>query len=284
MLDGLKEWLIKLIEFTFKGFDFMMKDAKTVLSGGLPSGVWETAVNLSSYLVPFCNIIIGICLLTELALIASKVDLVKWEHGLKILVKMVFAKAAISIAPTFLQACYKQAQAWVDIMASGNSIMGQRALEKIAPLIRDTTGIGNILGLFLSTFIVIMAILLCTLTVKVMAYGRMFEILVYVVVSPIPFAFFPLGNGDGSGFSKVTANFIKSFVAVCLQGVIMIIVIRVFDVLVGNAIIASLRETTPGEEIMVIIDLIFAVLLGSIALVMAITKSGTWAKNIINAM
>lgn len=283
MLDALRDWLLGLMTSALEGFDKMLQSASTVLTDGL--GAWANVASLSSTLRPFCYTIIGICLLIEIAQVAAKVDIIKWEHGLKVCVKMVLAKVCIDIAPTFLQACYAQAQDWITGLASGGSTLGTTTIKYLKPLISNIDGMGNILGMFLSSFIVLLAIKICGLMVQVIAYGRMFELYVYLVVSPLPCAFMPLGHGDGGGVNRITSKFFKSFIAVCLQGVMMVVVIRVFDVVMGQTILATLQAAAGNSDPnAAITDLIYTMLLGAIALVMAITKSGSWAKGILDAM
>lgn len=272
-----------LMTSALEGFDNMLADASTVLANGISE--WDSIVVLSDTLRPFCYTVIGICLLVELALVASKVDIIKWEHGLKICVKMVLAKVCIDIAPTFLQACYVQAQDWIGGLASGGSTLGNTTITHLEPLVSNVNGFGNILGMFLSSFVVLMAIKICGLMVQVIAYGRMFELCVYLVVSPLPCAFMPLGTGDGGGVNRITSKFFKSFMAVCLQGVMMVIVIRVFDVLMNGAIEAILISEAGNADVnAAVTNLIYTMLLSAIALVMAIVKSGSWAKGILDAM
>lgn len=281
MLDALRDWLLGLMSSALNGFDSMLADAANVLTNGLEN--WGSVEDLSIILRPFCYTLIGICLLLELANIASKVDLMKWEHGLKVCVKMVLAKVCIDTAPTFLQACYAQAQDWIMDLSSGGSTLGSTTIGYLTPLVGNVSGFGNILGMFLSSFIVLMAIKICGLMVQVIAYGRMFELYVYLLVSPLPCAFMPLSGGDY--VNRITSKFFKNFIAVCLQGVMMIIVIRIFDVVMGNAIVNTLNNVAENADVnAAITDLIYTMLLGAIALVMAIIKCGSWAKSILDAM
>lgn len=282
MLDPLREWLLGLMSAALQGFDHMLDSASDVLTGGLAD--WSSIAVLSDTLNTFCYTIIAICLLIELAQMASKVDIMKWEHGLKAAVKMVLAKVCIENAPDFLEACYMQAQDWVTGLASGGSSLGDLTITYLTPLVQNVKGFGNILGMFLSSFIVLMAIKICGLLIQVIAYGRIFELYVYLVVSPLPCAFMPLGNG-GEGINRITSKFFKNFIAVCLQGVMMIIVIRVFDTVMGTAISNTLDAVSNNADTnAAITDLIYTMLLGAIALVMAVVKSGSWAKSVMDAM
>lgn len=293
MLDGLRSWLISLIEIAFMGFDSSLAESADVLRNGFDETTWNNVLTLSGYLKPFCLIIVGFCLMIELAQVASRVDIIKWEHGLKICVKMVIAKVCIDVAPTFLRACNGQAQEWVGLMTDGGSNLGLEAKNRLVPLVQQVDGFAEILGLVLVTLIVMLAVKICGLIITVMAYGRMFEIYVYLAVSPFPFAFLPLGGDGGASISRITSKFIKSFIAVCLQGVMMIIVMRVFDMVMSSVIANTYAEimsaTDPATGAVAdanaaITNLSFTMLLGSIALIMSVVKSGSWAKNVIDAM
>ena len=285
MLDPLRNWLSGLISSALEGFDKMLASAADVLKGGL--GDWDAVLKWSKELRSFCYIIIAICLLIELAQIASKVDIIKWEHGLKIGVKMVLAKVCIDNAPEFLKACYVHSQDCIAILSDGGSYLVVFTTRALDPLVQNVKGFGNILGMFLSSFIVLMAIKICGLLIQVIAYGRMFELYVYLAVSPLPCAFMPLGTGDGASVNRITSKFFKSFIAVCLQGVMMIVVIRIFDTIMSGAIedIVIAIAADPNADVNAsITDLIYTMLLGAIALVMAVVKSGSWAKGIMDAM
>lgn len=289
-MDMLKDALLALIKSALNGFDSAVLSAQEVLVGTGASAfnqasVWGQVLALSDYLRPFCYIIIGICLLIEMAQVASKVDIIKWEHGLKLCVKMVFAKVCIDVAPTFLRACYNQASIWINNMTGSYQNMGSTIVTEIENQIGSINGIWSVIGLLVSCMLVIVAIKVCGLLVQVIAFGRMFELYVYLAVSPLPCAFFPLGDGTGGGYSRITQKFFKSFIAVCLQGVMIIICIRVFNLLIGNAFNNLLAAAQAGgDPTTAISDLCYTMLMGAIVLVMSVAKCGSWAKGILDTM
>jgi len=286
-MDTLRNALLDLIKSALLGFDTMIASSEDVLGRGLSS--WLDVKSLADYLKPFCYILIGIFLLIEMAQVLAKVDIIKWEHGLKLCIKMVLAKVFIDIAPDFLEACYLQAAEWIHDVAGGPvggvTTLGSLVNNQMETLVNSINGLWSILGLFISVFIVILAIKICGLVIQVMAFGRMFELYVYLAVSPVPCAFFPLGHGDGSGFSRTTEKFLKSFAAVCLQGVMMIVCIRIFGVIMTQVItdnITTVTSTSAGT--VAVSDLCYTMLLGSLALVMAVVKCGSWAKAILDTV
>lgn len=288
-MGGLKETLLNLIKSAMNGFDSTVSSTQDVLTGGLfdTNAVWSSVLALSNALKPFCYVVIGICLLIEIAQVAAKVDIIKWEHGLKLCVKMVFAKLCIDIAPTFLRACYNQASLWISSAMSvgGYTNLGSLMTTEVETQISSISGIWSVIGLLASCLLLSMAVKICGLLIQVIAFGRMFELYLLLAVSPLPCAFFPLGDGSGGGMSRVTQKFFKNFIAVCLQGVMIIISIRIFYMIVGTALTSLITSASGGSDpTTVVTDLCYVMLLAGIVLVMAVAKCGSWAKSIMDAM
>lgn len=289
-MDALKTTLANLIVTALETFDKMLGNASSILSGaageigggvGVVPAAWAGIQGINSALQGFCYVIIAICLLIEIAQISSKVDVVRWETGLKICIKMVLSVVMIDLAPTILTAIYRQSTHWVAAAAAGGGNLGALMQTRIDTLIGGVNGFFAILGLFLSVFVVMLGIQICGMLISVMAYGRLFEIFAYLAVSPVPCAFFPLGGG--SGFSRVTSKFFKAFAAVCLQAVMMIVCIRVFgEIIVGGIDTLAANVTATGTA--GVAELAFLMLMGCITLVMSMVKSGHWAKAILDAI
>lgn len=284
-MSGLKDGLRDFVAWVLERFDTLVADAETVLTGDL-SGSWDQILALSNIIKPFCLTIIGLCLLIELAQVAAKVDLLKWEHGLKVGVKMVLAKVCLDTAPLFLKACYVQANKWVASLSAGYQPIGTSMAAEVRALDTASISLGQALWLAMSMLLVVLGIMACGMVIKVIAYGRIFELYVYLAVSPIPCAFFPLGDGTGGGMSRVTSKFLKSFAAVCLQGVMMIVCIRVFNIVMGTTVAGQLTTILTSSQDVAgkLSDVSYTMLMGAVVLVMSITKCGSWAKSILDAM
>ncbi len=297
MADKLMEAFLALLESAFTGFDECIKKAVEALTdkmviNGQPA--MDTMLGYSKTLIPFCNLILAALWAMEMYSVAQKVDMIKWEHVLKLGVKYCFCVEALNIAPSFLRACYGQASAWMNSLKGSDLSLGADSLEKLkeSHVLENVDSVWSALGLIVVALIVLLAIKICGLLIQVIAYGRMFEICVYVVASPLPISFLPLGNGNGEGFNRITIKFLRSFAAVCFQGVLMIVVLKVFDSLLGAAIFELITAATKaaGEggvavasSTTTIINVLFQMLLASVALVMSMTKCNSWARNILDA-
>lgn len=295
--DAILQFFVMLMQSAFTSLDERVTDSIEKLTCLTTSGddsQWGQMLKMSESLIPFCNTIICICFLIELCQVAQKVDMLKWEMALKMGVKYALSVEFISIAPTFLRACYLQTNSWLTELgaASTSYTVGSSSYTYIESLAYEIEGLGNAFGMMGTAAIVLLAIQICGIMVQVIAYGRMFEICVYLVISPLPCAFFPLGNGNGDGFSRITMRFLRSFAAVCLQGVMMLIVIKVFDTLLSGTMTDIMQKakqlyedagSTPEAALEQCTNAIFMMLMGAVAMVMSITKCSSWAKSILDA-
>lgn len=291
MLNSFKEFLLTFITSVLASFDSMLASAENILVNGGGIDLWDEIIAFSAILHPFCYTIIAICLLIEIAKTASKVDIIKWEHGLKVALKMVISKVAIDTAPAILKAIYATASYWtqqasVASFGGGATItnLGATVNAGMSTMINGLSGWGSVLGLFMSLLVVVVAIKICGLIIQVIAFGRIFEIYVYLAVSPIPMAFLPLGDGSGGGFSRITGKFFKAFAGICLQSLLMIISIRLFGLIMVTTINDAIATAIGTGGSTGVSDLCYTMLLGCIVLVMAVVKSGGWAKSIMDAV
>lgn len=106
--------------------------------------------------------------------------------------------------------------------------------------------------------------------VQVIMIGRMFEIYIHLAIAPLPLATLP--NTELSGVAK---NFLKSFAAVSIQGVIIFIVLGMYHTLIGSMASSSGSDLT---------SLLLEAMLYSLVLVASLFMTGRWSKSITNAM
>jgi len=269
------------------GFHNAIESAVEVLSGlGLSFDVFVNGIH--AILRPFAFTIIGICLLIELAQMAQRAEMVKIEHFVRMATKIVLAVVFIDFLPLLMQAIYAQSAAWVGAIGGAADIgFSYDTVWELMGLINSVSGLGASLALLASSLIVALAIWVAGIMIQIVAIARIFEIYILVAISPLPAAFFPLsGSGDGIGYSRISLKFIRLFAAVCLQGVMMILCLNVFSLImttvIGNAM-ASLEGTMGLNATADVMAVALTMVMGSIVLVMAVSKAGSWAKSIMDA-
>lgn len=98
--------------------------------------------------------------------------------------------------------------------------------------------------------------------INLILIGRLFEIIVYTVISPIPLATFA-----GEGWHDSAKAFIKSYAAVCLQGLVVIVMFYAFS---------QVAELLGGTDSM-------GITITALALALGVAKSGQWARQAVGA-
>ena len=98
--------------------------------------------------------------------------------------------------------------------------------------------------------------------INLILIGRLFEIVVYTVISPIPLSTFA-----GEGWHDIAKAFIKSYAAVCLQGVVVIVMFYAF---------AQIVELLGGTSTV-------GITITTLSLALGVAKSGQWARQALGA-
>ena len=98
--------------------------------------------------------------------------------------------------------------------------------------------------------------------INLILIGRLFEIIVYTVISPIPLATFA-----ADGWHDSAKAFIKSYAAVCLQGVIVLVMFYAFS---------QVADLLGGTNSM-------GITITALALALGVAKSGQWARQAVGA-
>ena len=96
--------------------------------------------------------------------------------------------------------------------------------------------------------------------INLILIGRLFEIIVYTVISPIPLATFA-----GESWHDSAKAFIKSYAAVCLQGLVVIVMF-----------FSQVAELLGGTDSM-------GITITALALALGVAKSGQWARQAVGA-
>lgn len=266
--DFIINWVLSMIS----GFDGNVQKAVDVLTRDIFGGsLYTMAVGISNVVTPIALTIITIIFLVEFLKITIKMDVLKYEWALRVFFKLVFAKVAIDVSFTLLSAIYATGAEWITAAGGVNSTLGATAGTAIT-LATTTMTWYDALGLVATMALPLLAINISGVIVIVIAYARMFELLVYLSVAPLPCAFLPMED------SRIPKKFFLSFAGVCLQGLFIIISIKLYQAVCDDTIVAAVNASASFS------DISFNMLLGALVLVMAVVKSGSWAKSILDAM
>ncbi len=82
---------------------------------------------------------------------------------------------------------------------------------------------------FIVVLIFALVIMVCSFTIIMVVYGRLFNIYLHLAAAPLA-----LACGAAGPFRSTFVSYLKSFVGVCLQGVVIVIVCMVFSAFANN--------------------------------------------------
>lgn len=264
-----KNWIAELVYMLINEFGKDLTNVTTILTEDIFQGsYYAMASQISDILKVTAFTIIGICFLIDFLRTTMKIDMLKIEDLLRVMIKFVFARVCIEGADVLMKALYAQATEWINSIGNIKNSLPNVA-SNLKSQIKDGT-FWEAVAFAVSCLIIFIAVKIIGLLIKVIAYARMFEILTYIAVAPIPCAFLPLGEQMGGG--RIPYKFFMNFFAACLQGVIIIIAIRFYFVSIEG--IGQLK----GDTMKIAFELIF----GALILVITTFKSGSIAKSLLD--
>ena len=271
MADSLRDW----IENNLMSMDANIQKIIEILTVNfmVPRDSWyKVAIEIKTIIQPIALTIVVICFLVEFLKITIQMDILKWEYGLKVMFKFVFAKVCMDGAFYLLGAIFATSMDWISSIGAAGATVGADTWSAIKLILKDYN-MFQMLGVAISLGIMFLAVWAVSLAVQVMAYARKFEIIIYLAIAPLPCAFLPLEDG---GASRIPKKYIFTFASVCLQGVFMVMSVRLFNVLCTDSINKAIRE---GKYLGGIVGELF---IGVCVLLMAIVKSSSWAKSVLD--
>lgn len=197
------------------------------------------------------------------------------EMVFRVMFKMVVCKVVVDETPNILSAIYNLTTGITKSISSVVTSSGTTGGIDVVALEPSVSHLGVIEGIpvLLLTFLVFLITLIAVTLVDIIVTARFIELSVYICIAPLPLATLP-----NEEMSQIGKNFLKSFAAVSVQGILLFIVLSFFPVLLTDALVAS-----PGSSGDITAAMV-GVLGYSIVLVLAIFSTNRWAKAICNAM
>lgn len=183
--------------------------------------------------------------------------------------KTFVAVTIISHTYDITMAIFDVAQ-WV-ISNAGGIVGSSTAIDASQLAIMQATieamNLGGLFGLYLQSAVIQITLWALSKIIFVIVYGRMVEIYLMTSLAPIPFATF--GNKEQS---QIGQNYLRSLLAIGLQGFLILICVGIYAVLVANVTFSS-----------DIIGSLWGIVGYTVLLCFTLFKTGSLSKSILNA-
>ena len=252
LIDSITDWIKQLfIDAIMASFTTMFGEVNhqvqdiAVQVGTTPAG-WNAGVfamirTLSETVVlPIAGVILTFVLCYELIqLIIEKNNLADFDtfNIFKWIFKTFVAVFILTNTFNIVMGVFDIAQHVVNQSAgliSGSLELGSDAMMDAIRASLEAMGVGELLGLFFEVQIVRLCMLVMSIIIMIVVWGRMLEIYLTVSVAPIPFA--TMVNREWGGIGN---NYLKSLFALAFQGFLIMVCVAIYAVLVSTIAISD---------------------------------------------
>lgn len=227
---------------------------------------------------------------------------VTWENILMFCMKLIIAKIVLANAGAILSFIQNGFNSMLESVSFG-TVFGTKLFPALPPdaylqgasasgieknyvlyffsssadnFVKICTGssLTSVAALFYSiqVFLIGLIMKIVFIIAAIITIARVFELLVYTAIAPLP-----LATLSCDGFQDIGKGFLKSYVAVCLQALVIVIMFIVFAAMASSSFLdlQSIDENWRGQLKLLMTTFVFGA---------GIMQSGNWAKKICGAM
>lgn len=194
--------------------------------------IWKVILNINGAVQA-----IGLALLVIFFLVGvaktcgSFAEVKKPEQVFKLFIRFALAKAVITYGLDLMMAIFKIIQGVIQTIMQTAGVSGATASVLPQEMITaiEKCGFFESIPLWAVTLIGGLVILVLSFIMILTVYGRFFKLYLYTAIAPIPLSTFA-----GEPTSHVGKSFIKGYVAVCLEGAIIVLACIIFSLFASS--------------------------------------------------
>ena len=193
----------------------------------------------------------------------SLTEVKKPEHALKLFIRFAIAKIVVTYGMDLMMAIFKISQGIVSkvmtiskITNSTNSTLPTEMIKAI-----EDCGFFESIPLWAVTLIGGLVVTVLSFIMIMTVYGRFFKLYLYTALAPVPLSAFA-----GEPTQSVGKSFLKSYAAVCLEGVIIVLSCIIFSLFASSPPVVDTSAAVVTQVWKYIGELVFnmLVLVGTI--------------------
>lgn len=255
------------------GFDSMLGTAGNTTMYSLVHGVWQVAI------LPIGCGVLGFVFTIKLIQISQKMDGNASLPGVK---EVVFLLVFFAVFLFLIQNSF-------DLMASIYSVT-KLAIERVinmfgtggaidlnaVSIVTTDDDVAALVAMLIVALISWVVVLVAYIVALVVSWARAIQLYLMAAFSPIPLAL--MGTEDTR---QIGIGYVKNFVAVCLAGIIILVLLISFPIILGGLNAANPGTGTPIDGIANGLTYALQYLAMCILLILSLVKSGSWARDIV---
>ena len=121
-----------------------------------------------------------------------------------------------------------------------------------------------------------MVVLAAYIVALVVCWARALQLYIMAAFSPIPLSLMSLDETRQMG-----VGYLKNFAAVCLAGVIILVLLVSFPIVLGGLNAATAGTGTPIDSVVGGLSYALQYMAMCVLLILSLAKSGSWARDIL---
>lgn len=255
------------------GFESMLGSAGDVTMYSVAKNVWEVAI------LPIGCGVLSFVFTVQLIKISQRMDGNASFPGVKEVVFLLvfFAVFLFLLQNSFaiMQAIYEVTKLAIDRVTG---LFGTRSALDLTTVSITTTqdDVSALIAMLVIALISWLVVIIAYVVALVVSWARAIQLYIMAAFSPIPLSLMALDETRQMG-----VGYIKNFVAVCLAGIIILVLLVSFPIVLGGLNAVNPGTTTPVDNIVGGLSYALQYLAMCILLILSLVKSGAWARDIM---
>ena len=255
-------------------FNAMLTTSGSISMYDIAHGVWQVAI------LPIGCGVLSLVFTIKLIQISQRVDGNASMPGVK---EVVFLLVFFAVFLFLIQHSFELMQAIYEVIGIAIDrvigLFGQGdALDVSAVSIVTTDGdIPALLAMLIVSLISWVVVLAAYIIALVVCWARALQLYIMAAFSPIPLAFMALDDTR-----QIGVGYLKNFTAVCIAGLIIVILLIAFPLILGGIVGVNPGTATPIDAVANGLTYALQYLAMCILLILSLVKSGAWARDIVS--
>ncbi|MDD4380941.1 MAG: conjugal transfer protein TrbL [Atopobiaceae bacterium] len=256
-----------------KPFDQMLGTAGGTTLYDMAHGVWETAV------LPIGCGVLSLVFTVQLIHVSQRMDGNASMPGVREVVFLLvfFAVFLFLVQHSFdlMSALYEVVRLAITRTTSLFGAGGAMDLDAVS-IVTTADDVAALLAMIVVALVSWLVVLVAYVVALVVTWARAIQLYLMAALSPIPLSLISLEETRQMG-----VGYLKHFAAVCLAGLIVVVLLISFPVVLGGLNAASAGTGTAVDSVVGGLSYALQYLAMCILLILSLVKSGAWARDVL---
>ena len=255
-------------------FDHMLGTSGSVSMADIARSVWQVAI------LPIGCGVLSLVFTIKLIQISQRMDGTQSLPGVK---EVVFLLVFFAVFLFLIQNSYEIMKAIYEVVGLAIdrviAVFGTGGAIDLtgASIVTQDDDIPALVAMLVVSLISWLVVLIAYIVALVVCWARALQLYIMAAFAPIPLSLMALDDTRQIGI-----GYLKNFTAVCIAGLIILVLLISFPIILGGLVSANPGTGTPIDGIVGGLTYALQYLAMCILLILSLVKSGTWARDIVS--